>query len=570
MCAQATTTAPSPTDESHFRKAAKRAQSDFEAFRQTHLPRYESGSTRDACDERIGRFCYWHREGDSIVEEPKRITVERERLIDKFDQLAGAAPRDDWIAAQRVRYLIEAGYDSSALLAAYECQGTAAWCYILRGMALHTMQRYDEAEYEFDSALAALPRNERCQWNDISLLLSDNERAAYLRIPCGSRDSFEAKFWELSDPSYVVVGNDRKSEHFFRVGITRILADSRNAYGMSWGPDMREIVIRYGMPISYTTAWPSHFMQSLPITGHEREPCFHFIAHNVGSDSVRWDMRRERARERYSPPYADSVTEIPAQFAMFKRGDSAIVVIAYTLSDLTGTVFGGGGTEIQSDTQPNTEPNTQLKTHTNASAELQVDERISAMRAASDHRIKYARASWKGIAVGIEQFTPGARRIARHRAWLSPPKRTSGAPELSTLLLFKAASDADSISPQSLDVVLQQALTSTDLRGIKKLGVYWEMYHSPDDSTATSLPVSISVTRTDGGFGRWLAQKLRIQRPDQPIEFGWHDAPGTTGTSYRSIILDLSQLPNGTYQIEVSVGTDDSPRTTTSREIRLR
>lgn len=515
------------------------------------------------------------------MDEPEQIITERERLIDKFDQLADAAPRDDWIAAQRVRYLIEAGYDSSALLAAHECQGTTAWCYALRGMALHTMQRYDEAESEFDSALAMLPQNERCQWNDISLLLSDNERAAYLRIPCGSRDGFEAKFWELSDPSYAVTGNDRRSEHFFRVGITKILADSRNAYGMSWGPDMREIVIRYGIPISYTTTWPSYYTQSLPITGHEREPCFHFIAHNVGSDSVRWDMRRERARERYSPPYADSITEIPAQFAMFKRGDSALVVIAYMLSDLTGAVFGGGGTEINSTKSSNkpveqppehsseqsSDPSTEIQPDTQS--EPRSDQPTSTEQTPSQHRIKYARSSWKGIAVGIEQFTPSTRRIARHRTWLSPPQHTSGAPELSTLLLFKAAPDADSISPQSLDVVLRQALTSTDLRGIKQLGVYWEMYHSPDDSTATSLPVSISVTRIDGGFSRWLAQKLHIQRPDQPIEFGWHDAPGTTGTSYRSIILDLSQLPNGTYQIEVSVGADDSPHTTASREIRL-
>jgi hypothetical protein len=556
VCAHPMLSQRPSADSTRAVQAARKAQSAFESFRQSHLPRFQPGAN-PPCDEQVGRFCYWHNEDDPLVPEPDKIARAREELIEKLDRYVALAPRDDWITGQRVRYLVEAGYDSSAFLAARECQATPWWCQALRGYSLHAMRRYAEAESTFDSVLTALPPDERCRWTDLSLLLSDSERERYTRIPCSEREEFESRFWQLADPSYVVAGNDRKTEHFSRIVLTKLLEKSANAYGLTWGDDIRELVIRYGAPVSYTTSWPSTYsLSSAPITGHEREPCFHFVALYAGSDSTRWELRAPRARERYSPPYIDSFTHIPAQFAMFKRGDSALVVVAFADSGLAPTVMGLAGESKES-----------LETSETAPLDETTSPDTSSLSSSSSSgQVRFARTAWRGIAVGIEQFDEQKRHIAQHRAWLAPPARAPNAPQLSTLLLFTGE---DTSSSPTLDAAAKAALTTKDLQSTRKLGVYWEMYDMVADSVTNTLPVSITVSRIDGGFGRWLAQALRLTQRDMPIGVGWREASGVQGVLYKSIVLDLSQLPRGTYQIEVAVG-EPPYRSTTSREFRLR
>ncbi len=324
-----------------------------------------------------------------------------------------------------------------------------------------------------------------------------------------------------------------------------------------------------------------------PITGHEREPCFHFVAQYPGSDSTRWELHEPKARERYSPPYIDTLTEIAAQFAMFKRGDSALVVVAYADKMNTRAVMGV--------TMP--EP------------EFDPSNVITSANTLSRH-VMYTTTPWRGIAVGIEQFDETKRHVSQHRSWLSPPRRNGNAPQLSSILLF-AAESADTVngtepSPKTADTIAgdssrfsldtadtlsqssppditedttsdiltlvaatRSALTNNELRGSRKLGLYWEMYGTSADSTTNALPVFITVRRTDGGFGRWLAQALRFTPRIEPIGVGWKEAAGTTGVLYKSIVLDLSQLPRGNYHVAIEVGEGEN-RSVTTREFRLR
>ena len=56
------------------------------------------------------------------------------------------------------------------------------------------------------------------------------------------------RLWLLSDPLYLVEGNDRKVENYAREVYVRIKRDALNAFGMEWGDDLEEIRIRWGMP----------------------------------------------------------------------------------------------------------------------------------------------------------------------------------------------------------------------------------------------------------------------------------------------------------------------------------
>ncbi|MDQ2668759.1 MAG: hypothetical protein M3Z05_22585, partial [Gemmatimonadota bacterium] len=389
---------------------------------------------------KIGRMCYWNDAGtETPPREPRSITRARLELIATLDMLSRRAPKDDWINGERVRYMIQAGQDSAAVAAARGCAPLRWRCRVVLAYAFHASQRFGDAAAEFDSALAEMSSAERCRWNDISLLLDDDESAPYDRMPCGQRDSVERHFWELAQPSFAVTGNDRRTEHFSRVLLADLSADGENPYGLGWGPDLREILIRYGEPLWYTIPWEAFVAEPSTPTGHDRSPSFHF-APDLSGGAAHWDLYAHTARERYAPAYMDTITNLAVQFAMVKRGDSALVV----------AVYGGGmdGTAVLGIAGAGTDSGATERTL---------------------NHVRRARAPWKAELVAMEVLGTQSRVDARAREWLRPPSHAEGAPELSTLLLF----DPDSTSDvRSLNDALACALSSNELRGRRRLGLY--------------------------------------------------------------------------------------------------
>lgn len=548
-------------------------------------------------------MCYWDEdgEGDAAARdsagnwEPAAINRARRRLTATLDRLAARSPADVWIAGQRVRYLVEGGFDSAALAASRECRAARWWCGALTGYALHASGNFAAAEASFDTALAAMPDRVRCRWTDISLLLDGDERDRYERLPCEKRDSVERRYWELAQPSYVVRGNDRRSEHLSRVLLAELSASAANAYGISWADDMREIIIRYGAPRWYAATWPTGLGRSTDIVGHDRPHGYHFAATDRG-DGPAWELRARDAREKYAAPYIDSIASLDAQFAMLRRGDSALLVVVYSGATLPATAVLG----VTGDTGTVTVARDSLHT-----------------------RVRRARTAWKGVVAGVEAYDSARRIDYRARSWIAPPVAAATAPQLSTLLLFTADS-ADQVN--SLDDALAHAMAGSQLRGTRRLGLYWEMYPptsgpsldpayshvvsgdtAPGDTAAAdsvaSSPaamhetqrdsarrdstrrdstrrerqvpaaqadIAISVVRTDGGVLRWLAQALRITPRDSRLAVQWHESHGGSGIIARSVVLDLSQLPSGNYRVTVSAGPDDLHRTVTARDVTLR
>lgn len=539
------TAALSARDSLRILGQAHDAQFHFEVYRREELPR-TAPSDIPACETTIGRMCYWSEpDGTKPIPEPGAITRARLRLIATLSRLAERSRADAWIAGERVRYMVENGDDSAAVVAARECWTSKWWCGALLGFALHASGQYAESEAAFDSALAAMPHDVRCRWSDISLLLDDDERDAYRKLPCDARGDTERRFWALAQPSYMVRGNDRRTEHFSRVLLAELSQNAENAYGMPWGDDLRELLIRYGEATWYATTWPDALGSRPGTMGHDREPAYHFAAIHGHGDSVHWDVRAKLARERYSPPYIDSIADLDAQFAMLKRGDSALVVVVYADSNRSAhTVLG-------------------------VSADAPV------ARVASDTtvaiRVRRARTAWRGVVAGVEWYDPATRRDSRARTWIAPPVAPPGAPALSTLVLFAGDSTT---TVGTLDEALAHALTANELRaGHRMLGLYWEVYGTTPDDTlgaADGSDLSITVSRLDGGIFSRLGQALRIVPRASPLAIGWHDAQIGEGVAARSVVLDLAQLPPGKYRITLAAGPDATHRTMTSREIRLR
>ncbi|HTR79697.1 MAG TPA: hypothetical protein VMH39_16390, partial [Gemmatimonadaceae bacterium] len=128
-------------------------------------------------------------------------------------------PDDPWIVGQQVYYLAASGDFDGALNAARDCRASASWCELLRGFVTQRSGHSIEAEATFATALAGLEAADRCRWTGVSMLLDSDGARAYSALPCGSpeRAMFEERFWMLADPSWVVPGNDRRTEHLARM-----------------------------------------------------------------------------------------------------------------------------------------------------------------------------------------------------------------------------------------------------------------------------------------------------------------------------------------------------------------
>src|SRR5438105_1850774 len=298
-------------------RSARGAQAEFELFRRYHLPAGD-GYSGQRGDLHLRRFCFWY--GDQTndsVPEPAAIRDARARLLARLADAAELLPGDDWIAGQRVRYLIEDGRPADAVAVGRGCRGTPWWCATLVGLGLHRAADFAPADSAFAAALLAMPDEERCRWHRVSLLLPGELRTRYDRMSCEERVEFEGHWWWLAAPLLSRPGNDRRTEHFARLTLERIQRDSRTARSDRWGDDMGELLIRFGPEVSWTRKPASPLAPFDPaITGHERVPAFHFVptTHAFddpgGATHEDWILADPRPNEWYEPPRRGDVSDL--------------------------------------------------------------------------------------------------------------------------------------------------------------------------------------------------------------------------------------------------------------------
>src|SRR6266540_7344129 len=323
-------------------RSARRAQETFETTRRASLPERHSGSNGGRY-EIIGRIRYWYESGgdeDSAPPEPPRIGQARARLLAALDVAGATLPGDEWIAGQRVRYLLEDSQPRLAARVVEHCRAVRSWCEALGGLVHHVGGNFTAAESLFSAALADMPEDERCRWSDIAPLLDDELATRYRRLDCASRAAFENRWWWLAQPLYSIARNDRRTEHFARQTMVRIEQGRRTTFGLYWASDLRDVLLRYGWPTWWTREPPvSPMVQSEPnITGHDPSPAFQFTpgarayddpGHTRPED---WSPDPPQGRERYAPEYAKAFEYLDHQVGVFRRGDSCVVVAAYDLS----------------------------------------------------------------------------------------------------------------------------------------------------------------------------------------------------------------------------------------------
>jgi len=529
------------------------AQRDFELFRRANLPP-ELNPRGHGCDVRIGRFCYWYDPGpDPAPPDPEIVVHARGRLLDVLRTAAERLPADDWITGQLVRYLVEQGHADSALAVTERCRATRWWCDALDGFVRHMARDYEGADAAFARALQHMPEVERCAWTDLGPLLDDDR--TYRKLPCAARDSVNERIWWLARPLYSRAGNDLRTEHYARLTMAHLLEDTETTEGDVWGTDTRELVLRFGWPTHWTSAFEglgSEFR--VPIFGHEPDPSFWFLPTPAvpapwdDPTEVGWDPARERPPARYAPPYAAEFDPIErVQFARFRRGDSTITLAAYDLS--ADSVMGIRPTDVR--LAVSRDPATPAAVGSLATTRPRGFVRVSS--------------GWRPAVVSLEVVGRDPSWIARRRA-VAPPDPGGLPLDISDVLLFTPGNDL----PGSLEAALASALATTVLRRSDRVGLYWELYEQPD----STVPLEIGVTAMKSSAKD--DTPYPVGRPScpfaaaAPVKLRWVEEPEVRRRGAgRSVALDLRSLSPGRYVIAVQFTVGGLPRGCSSREIRI-
>ena len=536
-------------------RSARRAQDGFEITRRANLPLRPSGSN-GARYQIIGRIRYLYERGaddDSAPPEPAQIRQARTRLLAALDVAGASLPGDEWIAGQRVRYLLEDSQPRLAAQVVEQCRAVRSWCEALGGLVQHASGEFAAAESLFSTALADMPEEERCRWSDITPLLDDKLADRYRQLDCASRAAFEKRWWWLAQPLYSVAWNDRRTEHLARQTMVRIEQGRRTTFGLDWANDLRDLLLRYGWPTWWTRDPP---MSSLLVTeptiaGHDPSPAFQFTPGARAFDSPGdtkpedWSPEPLEGRERYAPRYAKTLEYLDHQLGVFRRGDSCVVVAAYDLSK--DTALAG-------------QPARAGLVLTRSEREVVVSNHETRL---NHPDVLVATVPCSRQVLSLEVVVPVRRGVARARYGLSPDENA----RMSDLLLLEGS---DSL-PSDLAAAVPHALATRRMRADRPLGLFWEVQGlSPAGEEVTT---SLTVTRQGTGWLRRAVEAVGLATPRRDVSLEWAEIlvprVETPTVAGRSLALDLASLSPGHYRIEVTVTARGRASTAVRRDIEL-
>ncbi len=578
-------------DSTTIEQTLRAAQKTFEWNRRRRLP--TTRSEHDGCPERVGRFCVWFDDDDVPPRpEPPAIGELRLRLVARLDSGFERLRGSRWISGQLVRYLIEAGRPDSALSAARACRADEAWCAGLTGLALHALGREAAAVTAFRRREAAMPTPERCRSTDLSHLLRGEVASHYARLPCPSpaREVFERRFWWLADPLYLVPGNDRLAEDRARRLTSRIAEDADSPYDVRWGPDLAELTLRYGWP-----TWWERARRDPLLPGPDAGMAAHFVPHARYLVSLvdpltpprelapsDWKIDARRAKSSYAPAYIDTLLPLPSRLAVFRRGDSAVVVAAYTLPRTDSAGAGGRGlarASRKASVPPpaaSTGPSDGSASNVAALLYLSGGPEETPSRdlheSAPREGVLAVRVPARGLLVSVEALDRTRRVAGRARRGLDLRPPPEGVPAISDLLAGPplepnrrrartpgsrrlASGPADPVAAAAdLRLAGPGPAAAPASRPGTRLELYWELYGLPPGRAPFRVSVTLRPARAS-----WFepgGAPPRVSDTHGPAaDLEWTEERGPFAPAYpgRVALALPASLREGLYEVEVKV-----------------
>jgi hypothetical protein len=324
--------------------------------------------------------------------------------------------------------------------------------------------------------------------------------------------------------------------------MAQILDGTISGYQNSFDKDEREMLIRYG----WSRAWsksPSRGM-GVPetIVGHERVPAYPFVPltgmfdYPSRTDSSLWAPDYRPAYGRYGPSYAKTLVPLQHQAGLFRRGDTAVVVVAWDASDQR--------------------PPAGTMDATVTVADSALHPGVARASVTGPRGVLTARTTWGGVLVSAELRNDKASWAARSRYGLQPPLAVGARVTLSDVLLYRVTEEP----PNTLDEAAALALGSMKVKNNEKIGMYWELYGVDAAGEQATVTITVVPETQDEGFFARAGRRLNLMKATEPVSMriGDQTTPGVNRAS-RAVALDISTLKKGVWRIEVEIEVKGQP-----------
>jgi hypothetical protein len=523
-------------------------------------------------------MCQSHDEGGDWWpgEEDPRIGEARRALLEELGAAARADPADGWIVGQRVAYLGEAGDWREAEAIARACLAAdPSWCGALLGFALHGQGRFGESEDAFRHALRAMDEEERRRWTDPSVLL-DGEAQDWLEdvSESGDRGAEERRgkalrlLWSLSDPLWLVEGNDRLTEHWARRTLARVRERARNPHGLSWGRDLEELLLRYGWEIGWERTAPVAGLAE-SVVGHQHPesrtylPPGWVLADPARVLAGRWNTRTTSPRTGYAPSYAPVILPVEGEVMVFPHPGGARLVGRFELPEDTTRHAGHEHRPFETPAFVRQEPpRAGLFLLPLRDAATVLDTVIVPGSEGTAGVLTLDAPAGEHV-VGLEVWSPARGLAGRLRHGLVVNPSPADVPTLSDLVLL----DSLLAPAASLTEALGHLRTVGPLRPRERVVVGWEVqglgWRFPE-----VLAYRLTFTRVDRGLLQRIGSWLGLSGDAPSSVLSWQEeAPARPTAVFRSVALDVPDLEEGVYRLRLELAT--AGRTALVSERRL-
>ncbi len=543
-----------PTEPREALERAREQQAAFERLRRSRIPvsRLEG---EGSCDQRIGRICIWFggAEEESFPPEPPETDRARRGLIGVLLETYEVV-RTPWLLGQLVHYLVEQRDPRYAEQVAGDCGIEETWwCHALLGYSRHVRGAWLEAEDDFADALATMPDDVRREWTGLGYLLTGDALDELEDLPEEEAEARRALFWSLSDPLFLVPGNDRRTDHLARWVEARNQEDAENPQGMFWEEDLEEVLVRYGRNTGYSRTHnpervaPMQLQDTRRVVGHHdpgsRGYIFpeRFLEAPADVPPESWITAPREARAWYAPPYAPDMRALETQVGRFRRGDRMLVVAAWR-PDPAPTAAGLAEDPFRA--VPDDVEAALFLLPESGGAPL----RFEADGAEGVLAVEARPGRWVS---SLEVLDEAGGRAWRARQGVKQEPIFPGQVAVSDLLLLREGAPA----VDSLAAAVPHVRPGVRIRVGEELTLAWEVY-----GLGVQEPVGVTVGFTRGrpGFLERVGEFLGVVEPDRPVEITFSDTgPDRVETVFRSLDLTLPELEPGEYTLHLRL---DLPR----------
>jgi len=583
--ARAQATPTSRADSSALVKAARERQRDFERYRQSRIP-VEQERAEGTCDAHIGRICIWFggEEEADFPEEFPEVTLARRELIGLLND-ADARVGDPWITGQRVHYLVESGAVGQAEQVAREC-GVAQtwWCAALRGYVLHLRGEWVAAEEAFAEAAATLPEDQRERWLTPRYILGRDGVRDLGRGTPEERARKWSLFWKLSDPLWLVDGNDRLTDHFARWVEAEYQKDAENTQGLLWDEDLEETLVRYGRIVGWSR---THSPQAMaPMGGrfnlqdtrrvvghhHPKSRGYLFPEEFLRSPSEippeSWITAPREARTWYAPPYAPDFHGLETQVGRFRRGDEMLVVGAYRPGP---AVVDRGPRVVVSTTGRRPAPPPPAEPPPVGAITGPVEAGLILMPEDGGERVEVRGTEAEGVFTlrappglyvsSLEVLDAAGKRAWRARQGVRQVPLVRGLVAVSDLLILNPGAG----EPATLEDAVPLVRAGVRVQRGERFTVVWEVYGLQVQQTAR---VTLGFTRGRPGFLQRVGEFVGVIEPETPVEVAFEETgPDVVQSAFRAMTLELPDIEPGEYTLHLRLDLPGREPAITSRPI---